>query len=185
MEDMKAVIGKNIRILRKQRGQTLKSLSEQIGMTHQQLSRIENGGGTSTTTLERIAAILDVDMPILMDEPEATLHKSIAKKKNFVSETVCQSMYAKLYSDVIKPANDTAIDNFLEEVYEKIVRNQELTRNLMCTHAGIEETYSFTPSELLAFSQAMFVEFADHATRIAKVEPDNDNEFYWKNDNEE
>lgn len=182
MEDMKAIIGKNIRILRKQRGQTLKSLSEQIGMTHQQLSRIENGGGTSTATLERIAAVLDVDMPILIDEPEANLQKTIMKNKSYVPETVCQSMYAKLLVDVIKPANDTAIDNYLSEIYEKIVRNQELTRNLMCTHAGTKEIYSFSPSELLKFCQTMFVEFADHATRLAKVEPDNDNEFYWKNE---
>lgn len=182
MEDMKDTIGKNIRILRKQRGQTLKSLSEQIGITHQQLSRIENGGGTSTSTLERIAAILDVDMPVLIDEPEANLQKSITKNRNYIPDTVCQSMYAKLLSDVIKPANDTAIENYLNEVYEKIVRNEQLTRNLMCTHAGKKSSYSFTPSELFQFCQAMFVEFADHATRLAKVEPDNDNEFYWKDE---
>lgn len=41
---------------------------------------------------------------------------------------------------------------------------------------------SFTPSELLKFCQTMFVEFADHATRLAKVEPDNNNEFYWKDE---
>ena len=70
---LKEVIGKNIRILRKQKGQTLQSLSRQIGITHQQLSRIENGAGTSTSTLERIAAILDVDMEILFNEPDATL----------------------------------------------------------------------------------------------------------------
>lgn len=182
MEDMKDTIGKNIRILRKQRGQTLKSLSEQIGITHQQLSRIENGGGTSTSTLERIAAVLDVDMPVLIDEPEANLQKSIMKYRSYISDTTCQSMYAKLLSDVIKPANDTAIENYLSAVYEKIVRNEQLTRNLMCSHAGTKEQYSFTPSELLHFCQAMFVEFADHATRLAKVEPDNDNEFYWKDE---
>ena len=69
MEDIKDTIGRNIRILRKQKGQTLQSLSRQIGITHQQLSRIENGSGTSTSTLERIAAILDVDMITLMEEP--------------------------------------------------------------------------------------------------------------------
>ena len=182
MEDMKDSIGKNIRILRKQRGQTLKSLSEQIGITHQQLSRIENGGGTSTSTLERIAAILGVDMSILIDEPDITLQKSISKNRTYIPEAVCQSMYAKLLTDVIKPANDTALDNYLSEVYEKIVRNKELTRNLMCTHAGKKDNYSFTPAELLAFCQDMFVEFADYATRLAKVEPDNDNGYYWKSE---
>ena len=45
METIKNTIGNNIRMLRKQRGQTLDSLSRQIGITHQQLSRIEKGGG--------------------------------------------------------------------------------------------------------------------------------------------
>lgn len=182
MQNIKETIGKNIRILRKQRGQTLKSLSEQIGITHQQLSRIETGGGTASSTLERIAAILDVDMNVLIDEPEATLHKTIDHTKNYIPETVCQSMYAKLLSDVIKPANDEAIENYLNEIYEKIVRNAELTRNLMATHAGEKEIYSFTPAELFHFCQCMFVEFADYATRLSKVEQNNDNEFYWKTD---
>lgn len=168
MEDMKDTIGKNIRILRKQRGQTLKNLAGQIGITHQQLSRIENGGGTSTTTLERIAAVLGVDMPVLIDEPEANLQKSISKYRNYVTETVCQTMYAKLLTDIIKPANDAALEHYLGEVYEKITLNPSLIRNLMCTHAGNKETYTFTPSELLKFCQQMFVEFADHATRLAQ-----------------
>ncbi len=180
MEDMKDIIGKNIRILRKQRGQTLKSLAEQIGITHQQLSRIENGGGTSTTTLERIAAVLGVDMPVLIDEPEANLQKSISKYRNYVTEMVCQSMYAKLLTDIIKPANDVVLEHYLSEVYEKITLNSILIRNLMCAHAGNKDAYTFTPSELLEFCQRMFVEFADYATRLAKVEPDNDNGFYWK-----
>ena len=179
---MKETIGKNIRILRKQRGQTLKSLSEQIGITHQQLSRIETGGGTSSTTLERIATILDVDMTVLIDEPEANLHRTIDHTKNYVPETVCQSMYAKLFSDIIKRANDTAIENYLGEVYEKIVRNAELTRNLMTTHAGTKENYYFTSAELFYFCQCMFVEFADYATRLTKVEQDTNDEFYWKDD---
>ena len=182
MKNMKVTIGKNIRILRKQRGQTLKSLSEQIGITHQQLSRIETGGGTSSTTLERIATILDVDMTVLIDEPEANLHRTIDHTKNYVPETVCQSMYAKLFSDIIKRANDTAIENYLGEVYEKIVRNAELTRNLMVTHAGTKENYHFTSAELFCFCQCMFVEFADYATRLTKVEQDTNDEFYWKDD---
>ena len=52
----------------------------------------------------------------------------------------------------------------------------------MYTHAGKKDNYYFTPAELLAFCQDMFVEFADYATRLAKVEPDNDNEYYWKSE---
>lgn len=183
MEDMKEIIGKNIRILRKQKGQTLQSLSKQIGITHQQLSRIEKGGGTSTATLERIAAILDVDMKILVDEPEATLQSSIQRTRNFVSDQLCNEMYAKLYADVIKPANDTAIDKFMEEVIQQLVKDTGMIRNLMCSHVGKQENYEFTPSELLEYSQQLFVDFADHAMRLSKVEADNENEYYWKDEN--
>lgn len=167
---MKDNIGKNIRILRKQNGHTLQSLSKQIGITHQQLSRIENGSGTSTSTLERIAAILGVDIPILIDEPEATLHRSIQQTRNFIPEQICNAIYAKLYSDVIKPANDTAIDKFMEDVIEQLVKNQSKIRNLMCSHVGKKERYEFSPSELLKFCQELVVDFADHAIRISKNE---------------
>ncbi|MBR1931800.1 MAG: hypothetical protein IJ833_10095 [Lachnospiraceae bacterium] len=40
------------------------------------MSRIENGSRTSTSTLERIAAVLGVEMPVLLDEPEAPIHSS-------------------------------------------------------------------------------------------------------------
>ena len=60
----------------------------------------------------------------------------------------------------------------------KLSATKKLTRNLMCTHGGNKESCSFTPAELLDFCQIMFVEFADHATRLTKVAPDN--EYYWK-----
>ena len=181
MDDIKDIIGKNIRIIRKQRGQTLKSLSEQIGITHQQLSRIENGSGTSTSTLERIAEILNVDMSALIDNPNETLRKSITQSRNYVPESVCQSMYAKLLYDFIKPVNDTTLHNYLDEIYEKIALNPRLIRNLMCKHAGKQESYNFTDSELLIFCKKMFFEFADYATRLSKVETEEDDDD-WKDE---
>lgn len=177
MEDMKEAIGKNIRILRKQKGQTLQSLSKQIGITHQQLSRIENGSGTSTATLERIAAILDVDMKVLIDEPEATLHKSIQRTRNFIPDQLCNEMYAKIYTDVIKVANDTAIDKFMEVVIQNLVKDTGMIRNLMCSHAGTKTSYQFTPAELLDFSQQLFVDFADYAMRLSKNEYEQETEI--------
>lgn len=170
MEDIKTTIGKNIRILRKQRGQTLQSLSRQIGITHQQLSRVENGAGTSTSTLERIAAILDVDMKILMEEPEATLKASVPQTKNFVPDQMCSQLYAKLYADIIKPVNDTAVRNFVYEVFDKLVKDKVKIRNLMCAHAGFKSNYQFTKTELEEFCQMMFVDFADHALRFSKTD---------------
>lgn len=182
MEDIKEIIGKNIRILRKQKGQTLQSLSKQIGITHQQLSRIENGFGTSTATLERICVILGVDMKTLVDEPEATLQNSIPRTKNYISDQTCNEMYAKLYADIIKTTNDIAIDKFMEDVVEHLVKDTGMIRNLMCSHVGTKETYQFSPSELLEFSQLLFVDFAERAMNLSKVESTNQNEYYWKDE---
>lgn len=176
MEDMKETIGKNIRILRKRKGQTLKSLSNHIGITHQQLSRIENGQGTSTATLERIATVLGVDMKTLIDEPEANLHKAMPQTKNYVPDQLCNQMYADVYANVIKLANDTAIDKFMEEVIEKLVKDKSKIRNLMCSHVGNQSRYEFTPSELQEFCQELFVDFADHAMRLSKNSYDEEQE---------
>ena len=172
MQDIKETIGKNIRIIRKNKGLTLQNLSKQIGITHQQLSRIENGMGTSTSTLERVATILEVDMQDLMQEPSETLQNSIPQVKDYVSEQFRNQMYARLYEDIIKPTNDMVLDKFMEEIIEKIVKDTQKIRNLMCSHAGKKEFYEFTPQELENFCQQMFVDFADHAMRISKNDTD-------------
>lgn len=170
MEDMKDTIGRNIRILRKQKSQTLQSLSKQIGITHQQLSRIENGSGTSTGTLERIAAILGVDMKVLIDEPEANLQKSVQKTRNFVPDQLCNEFYTRLYTNIIKPTNDIVIDKFMDDIIERLLKDKNKIRNLMCSHVGKKEIYQFTPSELEEFCQLLFVDFADYTMRLSKVE---------------
>lgn len=176
MEDIKNIIGRNIRIHRKQRGQTLQSLSKQIGITHQQLSRIENGSGTATATLERIATVLGVDMKILMEEPEASLKNAIPYTRNFVPDQFCNELYAKLYADVIKPVNDITIERFMNEVYEHLVKNRLKIRNLMCAHVGSKVSYQFTAKELEDFCQLLFVDFADYALRLSKSNYEEDNE---------
>ncbi len=174
MEDIKTTIGRNIRILRKQKGQTLQSLSRQIGITHQQLSRIENGSGTATATLERIAAVLGVDMKILMDEPEETLQSTIPHTKNFISDQFCNELYAMLFTNIIKPVNDTAVEKFVYEIFDKLVKDRKKIHNMMCTHAGIKTSYQFTETELEDFCQLLFVDFADHALRLSKIDYDSE-----------
>lgn len=176
MEDIKTTIGKNIRILRKQRGQTLQSLSRQIGITHQQLSRIEKGGGTATSTLERIAVVLDVDMKVLMDEPEVTLKNTTPQTRNFISDYMCNEIYSKVYADIIKRVNDTAIEKFVYEVFDKLVKDKKKIRNLMCAHVGSKTNYQFTKIELEDFCQLLFVDFADHALRLSKTDYNSEGE---------
>lgn len=178
MEDIKDIIGRNIRILRKQKGYTLKSLSKQIGISHQQLSRIENGMGTGTSTLERVAVVLDVDVSTLMEKPETTLKKLVPPTKNYVSDQLCNQMYASLYENVIKVANDIAIEKYMDEVFETLITDVDRIYNFMCYHAGTKENYEFTKLELLEFSRKLFLEFFDHAKRISKDDVEEDDNYY-------
>lgn len=170
MEDMKEIIGHNIRILRQNRGQTLKSLSSQVGLTYQQLSRIENGSGTSTSTLERIAAVLGVEMQTLLDEPKATLQRSIPHTKNYISDRMYDTLCARLLDTVVKPVNDEAISAFVTDIIEHILKNTPFIRNRIVAHAGNREEYQFSYDELLSFTQKMYLDFTDYATRISKGE---------------
>ena len=170
MEDMKEIIGKNISRLRKERGQTLKSLSSQIGFTHQQLSRIEHGWGTSSATLERIADILGVDLATLMKEPEEDMQHSIPQTKNYVPDKMYQAMCARFLDTFIKPANDAVIDAFMTDITKNIVKNPGLMRNMIAIHAGNKPKYQFTNDELFSFVQLICVDFADYAMRISKNE---------------
>ena len=68
-------IGAKIVFYRKLRSMTQEKLAEEVGITPQYLSRIENGGYTksvSLSTLMMIAGALDVTMSQLMEGVENT-----------------------------------------------------------------------------------------------------------------
>nr|WP_304257805.1 helix-turn-helix transcriptional regulator [Phascolarctobacterium succinatutens] len=68
-------IGAKIVFYRKLRSMTQEKLAEEVGITPQYLSRIENGGYTksvSLSTLMMIAGALDVTMSQLMEGIEDT-----------------------------------------------------------------------------------------------------------------
>ena len=68
-------IGAKIVFYRKLRSMTQEKLAEEVGVTPQYLSRIENGGYTksvSLSTLMMIAGALDVTMSQLMEGVEDT-----------------------------------------------------------------------------------------------------------------
>ena len=63
VDDQSIQIGKRIRTERKQRGLTLKQLSEQVGLSVPYLSQIENGRvNLNITTLESISQALGLPM---------------------------------------------------------------------------------------------------------------------------
>lgn len=62
------MIGKNIRRIRKQQGLTLSELAERAGIAKSYLSNIERNvnQNPSIQVLERLAAVLDVDIQVLL-----------------------------------------------------------------------------------------------------------------------
>ena len=172
MNNIKETIGNNIRMLRKQRGQTLDSLSKQIGITHQQLSRVEKGGGTSTVTLERIATVLQVSTSDLLQEPNTTPNKNIQQTKNYIPESVCQTIYSQLLSNIVKPINDIAIDKHWDDIIENVTQNPKWIQQFIDTNTkkNAEKMYQFTSSELLKFCQELCIEFTSKAMECSKID---------------
>jgi len=177
MEDIKVTIGKNIRIFRKQKGSTLQSLSKQIGITHQQLSKIENGAGTATFTLERIAAVLNVDMKNLMEEPEANLKNSISHIENFVPKEVYNKLCSDLFQNIIKSVNDVVIERYKEKIENKLIKNKckilELIDISIVSKGDYEKNkykFTFTKSELETFCYDLILNFASEILELSKID---------------
>lgn len=63
-------VGQEILRLRKEAGLTQIGLAQKIGVTQQEISRVENGDNCSLSTLHRIAKALDHDIEIVFKEKE-------------------------------------------------------------------------------------------------------------------
>ncbi|MGE5483047.1 MAG: helix-turn-helix transcriptional regulator [Bacteroidota bacterium] len=66
---MRKALGQRVRDLRKERGWSQEELAQKVGLTRQQVYRIESGEtGTRFGTLERLAAVLGVPLSTLVSE---------------------------------------------------------------------------------------------------------------------
>ncbi len=61
-------VGEEILRLRREKGLTQIGLAQKIGVTQQEISRVENGDNCSLSTLHRIAKALDNDIEISFKE---------------------------------------------------------------------------------------------------------------------
>lgn len=168
MEDIKIIIGKNIRRFRQQRGQTLIQLSNQIGISHQQLSKIENGSGTSSTTLERIAIILGVDISTLMKSPESNLQKDIWKHGDYLTEPFLDKIYQIVYNQIIKVSADAANDCLMSK-FSKGTQEDDWIQKMIFQYAGEKKDYRFTDEELLCFVKKLLIEFTSYIFNSSKI----------------
>lgn len=179
MENIKQIYGRNIKMLRKEKGYTLQFLAQRVGITHQQLSRIENGGGTSSSTLERIATVLAVSVSTLTTDKEPVI-QSTSEYKNFVHGNVCEQMYndvinvfGRTFNRNIQIINDNAIDNFIKEIFEQLQpSNNDKICQIMYKCIDKKDNYYFTHSELLGLCKRFALEYIGEIIQIAKNKSD-------------
>lgn len=175
MENIKQVYGKNIRTLRKQKGYTLQFLAKRVGITHQQLSRIENGGGTSSNTLERIAMALNVSPSMLVEEQgqqEYSKEPFVYDYKNFVQNKV----YEELYNDVsdlflnkvIRRINDDIISNFITDIAEALYDRDWVCQTVNSLTDKSKDYYKFTHTELNDFCRQFTFICIDQIAALAR-----------------
>lgn len=159
----KEIIGKNIRFYRKQKGQSLRSLSNRIGISYQQLSRIEHGGGTSSTTLERIADMLDIPIENLFQEPKKT-KQSVSKNYRYLLPKRTQEIVNQtFYCEILKTVNDSILETILEsyqkQIQQAITENVFLEEYLASKIKPQQKSISFSKQELFQFSKELLIRF--------------------------
>lgn len=83
MDDIQAIIAKNLVKLRKTRNLTLDQVSELTGVSKAMLGQIEKGKSTPTvTTLWKIANGLQVSFSVFLKEDKPKVKKSICRISN-------------------------------------------------------------------------------------------------------
>lgn len=174
MENIKQVYGKNIRTLRKQRGYTLQLLGQRVGISYQQISRIENGSGTSSNTLERIATILGVSPSVLMNEEiqeDLKEPSELCGYKNFVRGKVYEELQDNisdlLFNKTVRLVNDNAIDNFMKDIIEQLNDKDWICQTVRSLTGSPKDRYKFTDTELLNFCKQFTIMCIDQITALA------------------
>ncbi|ASK63720.1 transcriptional regulator [Virgibacillus phasianinus] len=89
------MIGKNIQVIRKKKGLTLSELASRASISKSYLSNIERNVNTnpSVQIMEKIAAVLDVDLQVLVD-----------------STSDSQAIQESEWIDFVKELKDSGVD---------------------------------------------------------------------------
>jgi transcriptional regulator with XRE-family HTH domain len=93
-----SVLHEQVRILRKQRGMSLRQLAEATGLSAAMLSQVERGTtDPSLSTIRKLAAVLGADMATLFAEPPpADVHHSRPGRRPLLSAGVGLMSYERL-----------------------------------------------------------------------------------------
>lgn len=81
MEDIKHLLGQNIKRLRVKKGLSQQKLAELVNIDQRNMSNIECGNSFPTKTLMKLANILEVSLPELFDFDHLKLSKDNIKQE--------------------------------------------------------------------------------------------------------
>lgn len=98
MEDIKHLLGQNIKKLRIKKGFSQQELAELVNIDQRNMSNIECGNNFPTKTLMKLANVLDVSLPELFDFnylklSEASIKQEIIEKLDKLSLKELQIIY--------------------------------------------------------------------------------------------
>lgn len=151
-EEINRIIGKNLKRIRMSRGITQKRLAGMVGLSYQQISRIEHGFSTSPSRLERLADVLGISVSSLTMEPN---HKKKAWQvtKKYLSPDF-EAMLASRHLSAVKTSCDEAVKGFQDDMY-KIIVDKDAARRYVheLTQKEKQDKYTFSYPQLCAFAQ--------------------------------
>lgn len=85
------IIGKNIREARLSHGWSQRFVAEQVNISHQSLSRLENGYPVSSHLLKKVAGFLQIPLDILYKEETVTNESTVSIPDNVMTKLILNS----------------------------------------------------------------------------------------------
>lgn len=97
------VIGKNIREVRQARSWSQRFVAEQINISHQSLSRLENGNPVSSHLLKKVAGFLQIPLNELYKVEATTTERTISIPDDVMTKLILnsQSMVEVIYQESV------------------------------------------------------------------------------------
>lgn len=97
------IIGRNVREARLSHGWSQRFVAEQINISHQSLSRLENGYPVSSNLLKKIAGFLQIPLNALYKEETVTDESYVSIPDNVMTKLIlnCQPLVDAIYQESV------------------------------------------------------------------------------------
>lgn len=132
------VIGKNIREARQARGWSQRFVAEQINISHQSLSRLENGYPVSSHLLKKVAGFLQISLNELYKEEATTIKRTVAIPDNVMAKLILNSQ------PIVESIYQESVFRYKHQLKQDGILLQKDIENLIAQYFSNKTSYSMS-----------------------------------------